>query len=84
MMAGVKLLLRRNWEILNSEESSEKARVSASHIILSCYEKLSEQLKDKFAIMDGLVEEESPKLSLEEQAYREAQGRDYRRRQAVF
>lgn len=78
MITGVKLLLRRNWEIVNSEVSSERAKATASHIILSCYEKLAEQLRDKYEIMDGLAAEAemySPlsKSSLEEQAYREAQ-----------
>lgn len=53
MMAGVRLLLKRNWETLDNAESSDRAKASASHIILSCYEKLGEQLKDRYDIMNG-------------------------------
>jgi IS30 family transposase len=85
MITGVKLLLKRNCEILDNPNSSDKAVTNAAHIILSCYEKLSEQLKDKYEIMDGISESQPPtKLSLEEQAYKEAAEADYRRRQRVF
>jgi DNA-binding transcriptional regulator LsrR (DeoR family) len=84
MIAGVKQLLKRNWEILNSEQSTEKAKDNASHIILSCYERLSDQLKDKFDIIDGLTGEVSRRPSLEEQVISEACERERLNKQRVF
>jgi DNA-binding transcriptional regulator LsrR (DeoR family) len=86
MIAGVKQLLRRNWEILNNPDSTEKAVSSASHIILDCYEKLNEQLQNKFYAMDGLNQTQrlEPKLSTEEIAQRQAYEEHRRRGQAIF
>jgi hypothetical protein len=86
MIAGVRLLLKKNWEILDNEESSDKAVASAAHIILTCYEKLSEQLKDEYEIMDGMngAEGLEPELTFKDRATQEAYERDKLNKGRVF
>lgn len=36
-MIGIKEILKRSWDIVNNEESSEKAKGNALNVILQCY-----------------------------------------------
>lgn len=37
LIIGIKEILKRSWDIVNNEESSEKAKGNALHVILQCY-----------------------------------------------
>jgi hypothetical protein len=67
LMVGVKRVLKKAWDIVNDEYSSEKAVASALHIVMDCYAFKRQLLMDSTYIAPAVrdfIEEQQRELYL--------------------
>lgn len=87
---GVRLLLRKAWQVIDDDNSSEKAKLDSRQFALECYKLQRDMIIDKTNIEEGraIYLRSTVRLetleSLKERQMREAYEEQRRKSQAVF